>query len=111
MPGNVQEMAGLIHRHRDEDHEKIRAMLEGLPAADVADVLNAIPSLGEAAEILELLPLPRAITVAEQTGLHRRSALVEQLPHELAAKILEGVAADQRTAIVRHLSAHGRRLL
>jgi magnesium transporter len=111
MLGNFQEMAAVIHQHRDQDHDKIRAMLEGLPAADVADVVNAVPSLGEAAEVFELLPLPRAITIAEQAGLRRRSALVEQLPHELAAKILEGMAADERTAIARDLSTHGRRSL
>jgi magnesium transporter len=111
MLGDTQAMAGVIHRHRDQDHDKIRGMLEPLPAADVADVINAVSSLGEAAEVLELLPLPRAIAVAEQAGLRRRSALIEQLPHELAAKILEGMASDERTAIARGLSVHGRRLL
>lgn len=111
MPLDVQEMAGVIHLHRDEDHEKIRQMLQGLPPADIADVLNAVPSLGEAAEVLGLIPLAQAIQVVEQGILHRRSALLEQMPPDFAAKILDGMAADERTAIVRTMSAHGQRLL
>jgi magnesium transporter len=107
----VAEMAAAIHNHRDEDHEKIIAMLVPLRAPDVADVLNTVPSLGEAAEVLGLLPCPQAIEVCEQPGLHRRTPLVEQMPPEQAAKILDSMSSDERTAIVRGMSPHGRRLL
>jgi hypothetical protein len=54
---NIEQMAATIHRHRDEDHEKIRAMLAGLRVPDVVEVLNAVPSLEESAEVLMLMPL------------------------------------------------------
>jgi magnesium transporter len=107
----VEKIAGFIHKHRDEDHDTIRAMLEGLPGPDVAEVLNAVPSLGEAAEVLGLVPPKQAINVFNQPTLGRRRALVEQVPPELGARLLEGVASDQRTAVVRRMSARGCRLL
>lgn len=107
----VDKVAALIHKHRDEDHATIRAMVEGLPAPDVAEVLDAVPSLGEAAEVLGLLPPKKAIAVFNQPTLGRRWALVEQLPPELGARLLEGVASDQRTAIVRRMRERCRRLL
>ena len=108
---DIEQIAAAIHRHRDEDHDKIRAMLAELRPADVADVLNAVPSLAEAAEVLTLIPADRAFAVCDQTTLHRRSALLEQAPPEVSAKLLEGMASDQRTAAVRSMSEHGRRVL
>jgi magnesium transporter len=108
---NVEQIAQFIHTHRDVDHAKIREQLGGMPSADVAEVLNALPSLGEAAEMLTLLPLPRAVKVCGQPTLRRRPALFEQVEPALAARLLEGVSADQRTEIVERMSVHGRRLL
>jgi magnesium transporter len=107
----VEQLARYIHNHRNEDHDKIRTQLLALPSADVAEVFNALASLGEAAEMLALLPLPEAIKVCEQPTLRRRSALIEQIEPALAASLLEGVAADQRAEIVRRISVHGRRRL
>lgn len=106
-----QKIAQLVHIHRNEDHETIRSRLQALPAPDVAEVLNLVPSLGEAAEALELLSPESAIEVLDQPTLERRENLIEQLPPDRAAQMLEGLAADQRTAIVRNMSDHGRRLL
>ena len=108
---DIEQMAATIHRHRDEDHEKIRSMLAALRVPDAVEVLNAVPSLEEAAEVLTLMPLQRAIDVCDQPTLHRRGALLEQLPPELAAKVLDGMASDERTAAVREMCDHGRRLL
>ena len=108
---DIEQMAATIHRHRDEDHEKIRTMLAALRVPDVAEVLNAVPSLEEAAEVLTLVPVERAIDVCDQPTLQRRGALLEQLPPELAAKLLDGMASDERTAAVREMCDHGRRLV
>ena len=91
---DIERMAATIHRHRDEDHEKIRTMLAALRVPDIAEVLNAVPSLEETAEVLTLMPLPRAVDVCDQPTLHRRGAILEQLPPELAAKILDAMASD-----------------
>jgi magnesium transporter len=39
----------------------------------------------------------------------RRGAVLEQLPPERSAAIIEGLSADERTDIVQHMSQHGRR--
>ncbi|MGO9112764.1 MAG: magnesium transporter [Thermoguttaceae bacterium] len=104
-------MARLIHKHRDADHDAIRAMLTELRGADAAEVLNAVHSVGEAAEALGLVPLDRAVDICNQPTLRRRSALLAQVPPDLAAKLLEGMASDQRNPVVRKMSAHARRLL
>jgi magnesium transporter len=93
------------------DHETIRTMLAALRVPDAVEVLNAVPSLEEAAEVLTLVPLERAIDVCDQPTLQRRGALLEQLPPELAAKLLDGMASDERTAAVREMCDHGRRLV
>ncbi len=108
---DVQSLAGLIHKHRDEDHARIVALIEPLPDADIAEVMNAVPSLEEAAEVLELLPVARSIRVCDQPTLLRRDALLEQVPSELGAQLLNGMASDQRSALVRHMSSHGCRQL
>ena len=48
----VEQVARFIHNHRDEDHAKIREQLNALPSADLAEVLNALASLGEVTETL-----------------------------------------------------------
>ena len=108
---DIERMAAMIHRHRDEDHDKIRAMMAALRVADAVEVLNAVPSLEEAAEVLALMPLDRTIDVCNQPTLQRRSTLLEQLPPDLAAKILSAMASDERTRAVREMCDHGRRLL
>jgi magnesium transporter len=108
---DLKKMAGLIHRHRDEDHASIRDMLKDLRAPDIAEVLNAVPSLGEAAEVLGLLPLEKAVEVCDQPNLWRRPALFQQLAPELGSKLLDGMSSDQRTATLRPMSVHCRRAL
>lgn len=82
---DVSEMARLIHVHRDEDHPQIRELLEGLSATEVAEILNAVPSLGEVAETLALVPPRKAVEICGEPTLARRSAIVEQVPPELGA--------------------------
>jgi magnesium transporter len=108
---DTEQMAAVIHQHRDEDHEKIRSMMAALRVHDAVEVLNAVPSLEEAAEVLTLLPLDRSIKICNQPTLHRRSALLEQAPPEWAAKVLNAMASDERTRAVREMCDHGRRLL
>lgn len=108
---DVEQMARMIHRHRDEDHEKIRSMMTTLRAADAVEVLNAVPSLEEAAEVLTLLPLDWSVAVCDQPALQRRSALLEQLPPDWTAKVLNAMASDERTSAVRKMCDHSRRLL
>src|SRR5262249_25882536 len=98
--------------------ERIRLRLEdsvvgigeavaGLPAADVADLVNEL-TLHEAATVTTLLPVPRAIEVFDQPTLRRRGAIMEELDPGRSAQILEGLSADERTDIVRKMKDHAR---
>src|SRR5206468_12174624 len=65
----------------------------------------------EAAPVIPMLPIPRAVQVLAQPTMTRRSAIVEQLEPERAARILEGLSADERTDIVRGMGDRERRKL
>jgi magnesium transporter len=109
---NVDEVARLIHKHRDQDHDQIRTVLAAMRAPDVAEALNADPSVGEVAEVLGLLPVDKAIEVVGEPGLSRRSAILQVVPPELGARLLDGLPSDERTAIFRGMSTHcNRRML
>ncbi len=96
--------------------ERIRLRLEeslvgigehvaGLPAADVADLINQL-TLAEAATVIMMLPVQRAIEVCNQPTMSRRSAILEQLDPGRAAQILEGLSADERTDILQQMGEH-----
>ena len=98
--------------------ERIRLRLEdsvvgigesvaGLPAADVAELINKL-TLHEAASVMVMLPVERAVEVLDQPTLRRRGAIMEELEPSRAAKILEGLSADERVEIVRQMQDHAR---
>src|SRR2546421_533210 len=109
-PPTPQDLFHHIRMHLHSNLEGIREHLTGIPDADVADLLNRF-TLAEAAEVIALLTLPRAVKVCNQPTLLRRSALFEQLDVKLAAHILEGLASDQRVAVVRDMSPRERQRL
>jgi len=81
-----------------------------LPGADVADLVNQL-TLQEAATVMTMLAVPRAIEVFDQPTLQRRSAILEQIDPGRAGQILEGLSADERTAVVRLMGERERRRL
>ncbi len=102
---NPKALAKHIHVHLEQDPTGVGQHLADLRDVEVADVLNFL-SRAEAAKVLTLLPLPRAIRVCDQPTLRRRGKIVEQLDPELAVKILEALPADQRTDVIRQLGPH-----
>ncbi|HEV8309032.1 MAG TPA: magnesium transporter [Methylomirabilota bacterium] len=99
-----------IQLRLEESLAGIGESVADLPPADVADLLNQL-TLAEAATVITMLSVPRAVQVCNQPTLGRRSALLEQLEPSRAAAILEDLAADQRTDIVRQMGEHARRRL
>lgn len=96
----------------DETRERLAATSVQLPEAllvsreaDIVDVLNKL-SCVQAAEVMRLLPLALAVSVCDQPALRRRSTILEQLDPTIAAKILEGMSADQRSAVIRGMSPY-----
>jgi magnesium transporter len=109
----VAEHPELLERIRlrlDESFAGIGEVVAELPAADVADLVNQL-TRHEAAAVMSMLSVPRAIEVFDQPTLNRRSAILEQMEPGRAAQILEGLSADQRTEVVRPMGEHERRRL
>ncbi len=107
---NAELLAEHIRLHLNDQLEALPNLLADVSSPDLADALNHL-RLTEVCEVLVALPRPRAIAVCDQPTLRRRSALLEQIAPKVAAELLDGISADQRTDIVRGMSLHGRRLL
>ena len=73
---------------RRGSRRKFARCLPNCPA-DAADVLNAVPSLEEAAEVLTLIPCQhdRYLRSADAAS---RARCLEQVPPELAAQVWKG---------------------
>src|SRR4029453_15316291 len=79
-----------------------------LAPADLVELLNQL-KLIEAAGVLMMLPLGRAIELFAQPTMTRRGAILEHLAPERSAQIIEGLSADERTDIIQHMNQHDRR--
>ena len=67
-----------IHLRLDESVVGIGAELADLDAADLAELLNQL-TLAEAATVVSLLPVARAIEICDQPTMRRRAAILEHL--------------------------------
>jgi magnesium transporter len=92
----------------DESSDGIVERVTDLPAADLADLVNQL-TRAEAAMVIMMLPVPRAIELCDQPTMRRRGAILEQLEPERTAQILDGLSADERTDIIQQMSQHARR--
>jgi magnesium transporter len=102
---DLQQLLERIHLRLDESMVGIGAQLADLDAADLAELLNQL-TLAEAATVVSLLPVPRAIEICNQPTMRRRAAILEQLDPERVAQILEGLSADERTDIIQRMGLH-----
>jgi magnesium transporter len=76
----------------------------------VADLVNQL-TRQEAAAVMSMLAVPRAVEVFDQPTLNRRSIILGQMDPGRAAQILDGLSADERTEIVRGMGEISRRRL
>jgi len=97
-----------IQLRSDENLAGVGERVADLPAPDLADLVNQL-SRAEAAMVIMMLPVPRAIELCDQPTLRRRGAILEQLEPDRAAGILDGLSADERTDIIQQMSQHARR--
>lgn len=105
-----EELLERIKLRLEESFVGIGEVVAELPAADLADLVNQL-TLQEAATVMTMLAVPRAIEVFDQPTLQRRSAILEQMDPARAGQILEGLSADERTDIVRPMGERERRRL
>ena len=97
-----------IQLRSDESLAGVGDRVADLPAPDLADLVNQL-SRAEAAMVVMMLPVPRAIELCDQPTLRRCGAILEQLEPDRAAEILDGLSADERTDIIQQMSQHARR--
>jgi magnesium transporter len=105
-----QDLLDRIRLRLEESFVGIGEVVGDMPPADLADLVNEL-TLQEAASVMTMLAVPRAIEVFDQPTLHRRSAIIAQLDPGRAAAVLEGLSADERTDIVRPMGERERRRL
>ncbi len=105
-----EDLVERIRLRLEDSFVGIGEVVAELRPADLADLLNQL-TRQEAASVLSMLSVPRAIEACDQPTLHRRSAILSQLEPGRAAQVLEGLAADERTEIVRGMGDVARRRL
>jgi magnesium transporter len=104
---DLHKLLERIHLRLDESSVGISHQLAHLDAADLAELLNQL-TLVEAATVISLLPVPRAIELCDNPVMRRRAAILEKLDPARVATILEGLSADERTDIVQKMGLHER---
>lgn len=104
---DLRKLLERIQLRLDESFVGIGAEVSDLPPADLADLLNEL-SLVEAATVVSMLPLERAIELYDQPTMRRRAAILEQLEPARVAQILTGLSADERTDIIQKMGLHER---
>jgi len=67
-----EELLERIRLRLEESFTGIGEVVSDLPAADVADLLNQL-TLAEAASVIMMLPVPRAVEVLDQPTMTRRA--------------------------------------
>jgi magnesium transporter len=105
-----EDLVERIRLRLEDSFVGIGEVVSELQPADLADLLNQL-TRQEAASVLAMLPVPRAVEVFDQPTLRRRSAILAALDPGRAAQVLEGLSADERTEIVRGTGDVARRRL
>lgn len=103
-----QDLLERIHLRLEDSFVGIGETIADLPAADVVDLLNQL-TLIEAATVVTMLSVPRAIELFDQPTMTRRAAILERIDPGRAAQILEGMSADERTDIIQGMGQLERR--
>ena len=105
-----EDLLERIRLRLEESFVGIGEVVAELQPADVADLVNQL-TLHEAATVMSMLAVPRAVEVFDQPTLNRRSRILEQMEPGRAAQVLDGLSADERTFVVRGMGEIARRRL
>jgi len=105
-----EDLLERIRLRLEESFVGIGEVVAELQPADVADLVNQL-KLHEAAAVMSMLSVPRAVEVFDQPTLNRRSAILQEMDPGRAAQVLEGLSADERTFVVRGMGEVARRRL
>ncbi len=105
-----EDLLERIRLRLDESFVGIGEVVAELQPADIADLVNQL-TRQEAAAVMSMLAVPRAVEVFDQPTLNRRSTILGQMDPGRAAQILEGLSSDERAEIVRGMGEVSRRRL
>ena len=105
-----EDLLERIRLRLDESFVGIGEVVAELQPADVADLVNQL-TRHEAAAVMSMLAVPRAVEVFDQPTLNRRSAILQQIDPGRAGQVLEALSSDQRAEIVRGMGEVARRRL
>lgn len=105
-----EELLERIRLRLDESFVGIGEVVAELQPADIADLVNQL-TRQEAAAVMSMLPVARAIDVFDQPTLNRRAAILEEIEPSRAAQVLDGLSADERAFVVRGMGDFARRRL
>jgi magnesium transporter len=105
-----EELLERIRLRLDESFVGIGEVVAELRPADIADLVNQL-TRQEAAAVMSMLPVARAVEVFDQPTLNRRAAILEEIEPSRSAQILDGLSADERAFVVRGMGDFARRRL
>lgn len=104
----VEELRDRINLRLDESFVGISEQVGDLAPEDLVELLNQL-KLIEAASVMLMLPVPRAVELFDQPTMTRRGAILEKLEPSRTAMILEELSADERTDIIQQMGLTERR--
>lgn len=104
----LEELRERINLRLDESFVGISERVADLAPEDLVELLNQL-KLVEAATVMMMLTVSRAIELFDQPTMTRRGAILEKLDPTRAAMILEGLSADERTDIIQQMGLTERR--
>jgi magnesium transporter len=104
----LEELRERINLRLEESFVGISEQVADLAPEDLVELLNQL-TLIEAATVMMMLPVARAIELFDQPTMTRRSAILEKLEPTRAAQIIEGLSADERTDIIQQMGLTERR--
>lgn len=106
----VEDLRERINLRLEESFVGISEQVADLAPEDLVELLNQL-KLVEAATVILMLPVARAVELLDQPTMTRRAAILEKLDPARAAKIIEELSADERTDIIQQMGLTERRRL
>lgn len=98
----VEELRERINLRLEESFVGISEQVADLAPEDLVDLLNQL-TLIEAATVMLMIPVARAVELFDQPTMTRRGAIMEKLEPARAALIIEELSADERTDIIQQM--------
>jgi magnesium transporter len=104
----LEDLRERINLRLEDSFVGISEQVADLAAEDLVELLNQL-TLVEAASVMMMLPVARAVELCDQPTMTRRGAILAKLDPGRAAQIVTELAADERTDIIQQMGLTERR--